>query len=198
MKLLIAIVILFSSSIMAQAPDYILECMDCHGKDGVSTEKDIPTIAGASAVFIEETFAAYKYDLRDSVESKYRSGDTTRAATTMEQIVKKLNEKQIIEVADYFSKLPYVAAKQDFDAELAKIGAKVHAVKCEKCHSDGGKSAEEDASILAGQWTEYLRGAMVMIINDSRDVDEKMARKAKKLSDDEWEALLNYYASQQD
>ena len=196
-KLFLSTLLLSCSLLVAGPPEYIQECLDCHGKDGVSLESDVPTIAGSSATFIEETFAAYQYDLRNAVESKYRLGDTSRPATDMKKIANKLSEKQIVEAASYFAALPYVAAKQDFDAELAVVGEKIHIRKCEKCHENGGSSAEEDAGILAGQWTPYLRNAVKHILDSTRDVDERMAKKVEKLTEKEWEALLNYYASQQ-
>jgi len=193
----ISILLLSSSLVVAGTPDFIQECMDCHGTNGISLESDVPTIAGSSAVFIEETFSAYRYDLRNSVESKYRLGDTSREATDMKKIAKRLTEEQVQQAAVFFSNLPFVAAKQDYDAKLAKIGEKIHSMKCEKCHENGGASPEDDASILAGQWTPYLRNAVKHILDNTRDVDERMARKVGKLTEKEWEALLNYYASQQ-
>jgi sulfide dehydrogenase cytochrome subunit len=196
-KPLMVVILCLSSLIIASPPDYIKECMDCHGENGVSTESDIPTIAGASAAFIESTFYSYKEDTRVAIESKYRLGDTTRAATDMKKIAEKLSEQQITEVSEYFSKLPFVASKQEFDPAWAKIGKKVHDKKCSKCHEDGGSSAEDDSGILAGQWTPYLRESMKNIINNSRETDKKMKKKIKKLKDKEWQALLHYYASQQ-
>ncbi|MCP4413186.1 MAG: cytochrome c-553 [Gammaproteobacteria bacterium] len=186
-----------SSFTMASTPDYIQECMDCHGKNGISENSDVPSIAGFSAIYIEETFAAYHYDMRNAVKSKYRYGDTSREPTDMKKIADKLNEEQILKAAEFFSALPFVAAKQDFKAELVKVGKKIHDEECEKCHENGGSSPEEDAAILAGQWTPYLRNAVKHIQNESRDVDFNMSKKVEELTDNEWEALLNYYASQQ-
>ncbi|MCP3673216.1 MAG: hypothetical protein GY829_01915 [Gammaproteobacteria bacterium] len=197
LSLLVLITFTCNNLVKAGTPDFIIECMDCHGKNGVSLEPDVPSIAGISANFIEETFAAYIYDLRNSVESKYRLGDTSRAPTDMKKIAKKLTEDQIIEAAKYFAAKPYVAAKQDFDKSLVDKGEKIHIRKCEKCHGNGGSSVEEDAAILAGQWTPYLRNAIKHIVDSTRDVDMEMIKKVEKLSDEEWEALLNFYASQQ-
>lgn len=196
-KLLISILFLCTSLVTANTPDFIRECMDCHGENGVSLEPDMPTIAGASAVFIEETFSAYKYDMRYTVKSKYRLGDTSRKPTDMKEIGEKLSDEQIQQAAEFFAKLPFVAAKQEFDAALVEKGKTIHDMSCEKCHRDGGTSPVDDAGILAGQWTPYLRNSVKYIINDSRDIDENMSRKVKKLTPDEWEALFNYYASQQ-
>lgn len=195
--MLISVILISGSLVLAKTPEFIRECMDCHGEKGVSLESDIPTIAGISATFMEETFAAYEYDLRNSVDSKYRLGDTSRPATNMKKIGEKLSAAQVSEAAAYFAALPFVAAKQSFDAEKAKTGEKIHLSKCEKCHAKGGSSPAEDAAILAGQWTPYLRNAAKHILNKTRDVDMQMSRKVEKLSDEEWDALLNYYASQQ-
>jgi len=175
-SLVSSIILICSGAANASTPDFISECMDCHGLKGVSLESDMPTIAGISATFIEETFAAYKYDMRNTVESKYRLGDTSRPATDMKKIANKLTEEQVIEAAEYFSKLPFVAAKQDFDADLAKKGEKIHIRKCEKCHENGGSGAEEDAAILAGQWMPYLRSVFTHILDESRDVRHYLSR----------------------
>jgi len=197
-KILIFISFVITHNLLASTPGFIQECMDCHGSEGVSTESDIPTIAGASALFIEDTLIAYKEDLRPAIESKYRAGNTERTATDMKKIVELLSEEQLSEVADYFSKKPFVAAKQPFDAVFAKIGKKIHEKKCQKCHEDGGSSSEDDAGILAGQWTPYLKESMKHFLDASRETDKKMKKKIDKLSDKEWQALLDYYASQQD
>ena len=197
MKTIIIIILLCASGTLLAVPRHVQECMDCHAPDGISQHKDIPSIAGASADFIEETFAVYQYDLRKEVESKYRFGDTSRKATSMKQIAKKLSDAQIAEVAAYFAALPYRSVKQDFDAEKAAAGKAIHDDRCEKCHKEGGMSALQNAPILAGQWRPYLESAMTMIREGKRDIDERMNRTVKKLTDEEWDALLNYYASQQ-
>ena len=197
MRAIIVLLLLYSTTAWADVPKHIQECMDCHGPAGVSQHDDMPTIAGASAGFIEETFAAYQYDMRKEVMSKYRFGDTSRKPTSMRKLSKTLNDAQIAEAAAYFSKLPFVAANQPYDPEKALLGKEIHMAKCEKCHSDGGRSAAEDAPIIAGQWTPYLKASVSLILDGKRDIDERMNRRVKELTDDAWDKLLNYYASQQ-
>ncbi|MCP4271926.1 MAG: cytochrome c-553, partial [Gammaproteobacteria bacterium] len=163
----------------------------------VSTESDVPTIAGASSTFLEKSFQSYISDERPAIESKYRSGDTNRDVTDMKKIAEQLSQEQTTEMAKYFAGLPFVAAKQDFDAAQIKIGEKIHKRKCEKCHEDGGTSAADNAGILAGQWTPYLTDTMKSFKNKTRKLNKGMKKKLKKLSDREWQALLHYYASQQ-
>jgi len=197
MKTLLLTMLLLSFTVYASTPDFIKSCMDCHGKNGVSVESDVPTIAGASAAFIEASLFAYKDDIRPAVESKYRSGDTERAATDMKTVTEQLSDEQILQSAKYFSSKFFITAKQDFDARLATIGKRIHSKKCQKCHEDGGTSAEDDSGILAGQWTPYLKESMKHFRDGSRQTDKKMKKKVDKLGDKEWQALLAYYASQQ-
>jgi sulfide dehydrogenase cytochrome subunit len=86
---------------------------------------------------------------------------------------------------------------QDFDADLAVTGKDVHSRECSKCHSDGGSVADDEASILAGQWMGYLEASFADYASGDRDQPEKMQEKMANLSDADVKALLHYYASQQ-
>jgi len=198
MNRLIAIMLLIGSNILlAEVPEYIKNCMDCHGENGVSTESDMPTISGASSEFIEMAMFTYKDELRPAAQSKYRRGDTERESTDMKKIADALSDEQIKALADFFASKPFVAAKQEFDASLVNSGKKVHDKKCKKCHEDGGSSSEDDSGILAGQWTPYLRQSMKEFRDGSREMEKKKKKRINKLSEKEWEALLAFYASQQ-
>ncbi len=172
-------------------------CGDCHGKDGVSTESDIATIAGFSDFAISDILIAYRDDSRAAISSKFRFGDTSRAESNMNEIAKALSDEEIEALALHYSEQTFAPVKQPFDAEKAVIGAKIHKVECAKCHEDGGSSKDDDVGILAGQWTPYLRTALTNFRNDKRDTEPKMLKLVKQLNDDEVEALLNYWASQQ-
>jgi sulfide dehydrogenase cytochrome subunit len=182
----------------ADALDDVEQCDSCHGEDGVSTESDIPTIAGASAFVIEEYMFQYLEDARPCRESKYRSGDTERPATDMCAIVKELGEDEIPEIAEYYSSKEFVAATQEFDAAKAEVGRKVHRRDCEKCHSDGGSYADDDAGILAGQWIPYLEQVFADYESGERDMmEDKMKQKMDPLDAEAVDALVHYYASMQ-
>ena len=173
------------------------DCMDCHGKDGVSTESDIPVIAGYSAQYIIDSMIAYKSDERPATESKYRGGDTKRAPTDMGKIAKKLTDGEIESIAEFFAEKEFVPRKQPFDATKAALGAKIHDRGCKKCHEDGGSSPDDDAGILAGQWVPYLEHAFKEYTSGKRPQPEKMKPKTEKLSPSDIEALIHYYASLQ-
>ena len=57
-------------------------CADCHGKDGASTESDVPSIGGMSEQYLVEAMAAYRDSKRPCAKSAYRAGDRGNAATT--------------------------------------------------------------------------------------------------------------------
>lgn len=195
---LICTALCLSPAAIAEITAVVEECNSCHGLGGVSVETDIPSIAGASAFVLEEYMFMYVDDARPCRESTYRSGDTGRPETTMCAIAKELSEEQLTELADYYSAKEFVSAKQDFDADKAAIGAKIHRRDCEKCHSDGGSYADDDAGMLAGQWMPYLEGVFEEYAADERVMlEDKMKEKIDALDAVSITALIHYYGSQQ-
>ncbi len=101
-------------------------------------------------------------------------------------------------MAGYFSKQTFSPADQASDPALAKKGAKLHDKYCEKCHAEGGASAEDDAGILAGQWTPYLTYTLTDYHAGTREMTKKMKKKMNKMreqkGDESITHLLNYYA----
>ena len=173
------------------------DCDSCHGKDGASTEPEIPIIGGISALVLNDTMIAYKNEERPCPEIEHVTGEKKGQKTTMCKISAELNEDEIKQLGEHYASKPFVRAKQKFDAGLAAKGKAVHDDLCEKCHEEGGSLASNDAGILAGQWTPYLRHAFKTFSNGERQMTKKMQKKFKKLSDEDIEALINYYASLQ-
>jgi sulfide dehydrogenase cytochrome subunit len=160
-------------------------CAGCHGTNGASIGPASPSIGGISAVYFEEVMAGFK------------SGEIN--STIMTRIAKGYSEDEIKLMGEYFSKQPFVMAKQDFDADKAKKGAKLHDKYCEKCHADNGTSAEDDSGILMGQLTPYLHYTLADFKSGKREMTKKMKKKVnqliKKEGDEGFDALLNFYAS---
>lgn len=170
-----------SASMMAQ------HCNACHGPEGISSGPAIPSIAGISPEYFEELMEGFA------------SGEAY--STVMGRMAKPYTKDEIKLLANYYSKLPFVKAKQSFDPQLAKQGAKLHDKYCEKCHAKGGTSSEDDAGILAGQWTPYVSWTLDDYRAGKREPTKKMGKRLNKLiateGDAGIEALLHYYASQQ-
>ncbi|MDH4314173.1 MAG: c-type cytochrome [Gammaproteobacteria bacterium] len=181
----------------ADVSSIVKSCNDCHGKDGVSQWTDVPTIAGVSESVHEDALYIFADEGRPCAESRFRQGDTNRPATTMCAVAADLSEEARADVATYYAKLSFVAAKQDFDPSLAAAGEAVHKKQCEQCHSDGGSNPDDEAGILAGQWKGYLKSSFAEYTSGKRDQPSKMKEKMDALSADDVKALLDYYASQQ-
>ena len=169
------------------------QCTSCHGKNGNSTAGKVPNIAGFSKAGLIEMLQAY--------QSGDRKGDKYQAkgekATDMNAITKNMSTADIEAVSAFFASKKFKAAKQSFDAALAKTGEDIHEKSCEKCHSEQGKSPDDDTAILAGQWTPYLKNEFSKFSSGSRDMTKKMKKKFSPLSNEEKAALLAFYASLQ-
>ncbi|HNP64767.1 MAG TPA: hypothetical protein PKH39_12595 [Woeseiaceae bacterium] len=196
--LIVFIVICLPGISLSSDLDATIEaCADCHGKNGVSQWDDIPTIAGVDSFVGSEALFIYRDRARPCAKSEYRQGDTSRPATDMCEIASNLSDEMIEDIAAHFSELPFVAAKQDFDATKATAGKAIHDESCERCHSDGGSNADDEAGILAGQWGGYLRTAFQEYASGEREQLSKMKDVMDPLSADDVEALIHFYASQQ-
>lgn len=188
-----ALLLGFTTSSMAL--DLAKKCADCHGKDGNSTEGKVPTIAGISAAYFKDTMKMYKTGDRPAMDFKVK-GKTQN----MKDITNKLSDGDIAKLADFYAKKKFKAADQKFDAAKAKKGKKLHKKYCEKCHENGGRSAEDDAGLLAGQHSEYLKYTFDSFKSKKRTMGKKMAKKFEKMlktdGDGSIDLLINYYASE--
>ncbi|MDD5058147.1 MAG: c-type cytochrome [Sideroxydans sp.] len=170
-------------------------CANCHGKAGASTESEVPIIGGYSVDFLVNNLKAYKNQDRACPETEFRSGSKKGQKTNMCNMVKDMGDSEMKLVAQYFSKQKFVKAKQKFDPELARKGKEIHDMSCEKCHSEGGSVAKDDAGMMAGQWMPYLRQALDEFSTGKRPIAKKMKLKLDDLNKEDFEALVNYYGS---
>lgn len=176
--------------------DALMEnCNGCHGDNGVSQWDDVPTIAGLPEFVHADALYIFRDEDRPCLESEYRQGDTSRAATTMCAVAGELSDDDIDAIAAAYAELPFVKAKQDFDAALAAKGEALHADNCDRCHSEAGTNVEDEAGILGGNRMGYLRNAFAQYADGSREMPAKMKEKLDPLSDEDKEALVHYYGS---
>ncbi len=175
----------------------IEDCNGCHGDNGVSQWSDVPTIAGLAELVHVDALYIYMDEMRPCAESEYRQGDTSRAPITMCAIAAELSDEDIEALAAAYAEMPYVSAKQDFDADLAAAGEAIHAKQCDRCHTDAGMNPDDEAGMLGGQQMGYLRDTFAQYADGSREQPKKMKDKMDELSADDVEALIHYYGSQQ-
>lgn len=162
-------------------------CAGCHGTNGVSQGPAAPTIAGLSQDYFVETMQGFR--------------DAEIPSTIMARIAKGYTDAEYEQMAKYYGSKPFVKAKQSFDSKMVNKGAKLHDKYCEKCHAESGSSAEDDAGVLAGQWTPYLKWTLADFKGKDREASKKMMKKLSKMLEREGDAgvssLLAFYASQQ-
>ncbi len=173
------------------------DCNGCHGDNGVSQWSDVPTIAGLAEFVHVDALFIYQDEARPCSESKYRQGDTSRPATTMCAIAADLSESDIEALAAAYAVLPYVKAKQEFDAAKAAAGKALHDAKCDKCHSEEGTNPDDEAGMLGGQQMGYLRDTFAAYAAETREQPGKMKQVLDEMSADDIEALVHYYGSVQ-
>ncbi len=173
------------------------DCDGCHGAQGVSTDSDVPSIAGQSAAFISDALRSFQQRGRPCQRGPYRHGDTSRPATTMCKISADLPDADIDALGKYYAEQPFVAAKQDFDAARAAAGAQLYEADCKSCHPEQGRVSGR-GPILAGQWVPYLKVAVRQALTGEHLVPPFMEKPLADFSDEKIDALMNFFASQQD
>jgi cytochrome c553 len=155
-KSLIAIVCVFLAPHTASAqttpatPNGAALCVTCHGMHGEGAPSGAPRLAGQNAEYMSHALSMFKA--------------TTRASPIMQPIAQSLNDVQISELADYFSKQKarsvdvrsaapprlLLAGKQ-----LAEVGA-ANVAPCFSCHAKQGKGNGARYPSIAGQPARFL------------------------------------------
>ena len=174
----------------AGTDELIKDCENCHGKGGNGDDLKVPNIAGMSEVYLHDTLVAYKGGDRPGVRYKPKDGEET----DMVEIVKKLSEDEISALAAHFAKQQYQPHAQQVDAALAAQGKEAFDAACEKCHSEGGTLADDDAGILAGQGKPYLEQQFKLYRDGKRAMPKKMAKKMEDLDDATSAAIVEFLA----
>jgi sulfide dehydrogenase cytochrome subunit len=170
-------------------------CLICHGKDGVSIDAEVPTIAGYSEDYFTFSLDMYKKEERPCIEAEYPAGSKKGLKTSMCEIVKDMSESDIELMGVYFAKQKFVRTPQTYDAELAKKGEAIHLSKCDECHSKSGTSPYDNAGILGGQNMDYLREQLKFVRDGKRFTSKKMKKRLEVFDDAGIEAVVHYYGS---
>ena len=173
------------------------QCAQCHGKGGASADSSIPIIGGYSSKYIVDSIKLFRKKERHCAEVSIVSGPKKGQKSDMCKVAADLADADVDAVAKYFASQKFVRAKQPFDAAKAQKGVAVYKLRCEKCHENGGSSPDEDNGILAGQWTPYLRDQLAGFRTGKRPLDDKMKQRLDKVTKEEEELLLNFFAAPQ-
>lgn len=172
----------------AEVPTVAQRCVACHNADGVTENPQIPTLAGLGRFYLENQLAIFSAEARPCVVQALE--DDIDKCT----VIGSLTDAQKVRVAEFFDSLPYRPFEQDFDPALAEKGAAIHAERCNRCHTDSGRSPRFDAAILAGQPIPYLVRQLEYFRADRRWQPKTMASKTEDLDREQIEALAHFFA----
>ncbi len=175
----------------------ITRCIACHGLDGQGRGA-FPKLAGQSARYLADSIEAYQAAARNS--------------GIMGPAVEWLSDSEIQQAAKYYADLssslrkPTVpitstgTARISLGREIAQQGlVKQKVGACVQCHGDpGGQSVSPDYPVLAGQRADYLLQQLHLFRQKVRGGTSRqriMTDMAELLTDEQIEAVANYYAS---
>jgi len=125
------------------------QCARCHGREGISTSKGVPHLAGQRPAYLHIEVRAY--------QSGLRSEKHMLAAT------KFLSADALLKVAAYYASLdpPNPVSAKGLAAKPDPLQAgKAAASGCAGCHGEGGNSKTGGMPNLTGQDPKFLVAAM--------------------------------------
>lgn len=156
-------------------------CAGCHGTNGGSAGMTMPSLASQSKASIVDAM------------KKFKSGE--RPSTVMGRLAKGYTDAEFAAMGDFFSKQKFHPTTQVVDAAKVKKGADLQDANCSRCHLDDGKDGKDDTPVMASQWLPYLKIQAELYDSGARKMPKDMADKWNKLSKEDREALLHFFAS---
>ncbi len=157
-------------------------CGSCHGQDGNSKIKNMPSLAGQPEFFMLNQLVL----MREGV----------RQVEAMKPLVKDLKDADIDALAKHFAKLEPKASAEIIDPALVQRGAELAVqLRCGSCHLPD-LSGQQQIPRLARQRVDYMIHSMKEYRDNKRSgADTFMSNVVAGLSDAEIEALAHYSAS---
>jgi len=165
------------------------KCSKCHGDTGVSEDPGDANLAGMSQSYL------YK-QMMDFLGGK-------RDAKDMRKPMKTCSPQDVANIAAWYASQE--AAKQaehdEIDATMEKLvytGDPTRLLKpCRSCHGRKGQGGQYTHAAIAGQNRDYFIDALTQFKEGDRenDVYSRMRLIAEVLTDEEIEALAEFYAA---
>lgn len=153
-----------------------VNCISCHGPNGVSTNAQFPTLAGQQSTYLANQLNNFK--------------NRSRMNPIMNGMASNLSDDDIQNLAAYFSSQKPKSAGGDPD--LAKIGESKTPI-CMGCHSTKAKGNGQFPR-LAGQHPEYLSKQLISFKTGERKAGA-MNAVAANLSEEDIKAIAAYLGS---
>lgn len=177
--------VFFSVTAFAQGvpiTERIQQCAPCHGADGNSKIKNIPSLAGQPEFFLLNQL----FLMREGV----------RQIESMMPYVKDMKDSDIDALAKYFAGLEPRPSDEKIDPALIKRGNELAAtLRCASCHLPS-LAGRQQMPRLARQRVDYLIYSMKEFRDNKRSgADTLMSNVVAGLSDADLTALAHYAAS---
>jgi cytochrome c553 len=155
------------------------ECAPCHGKDGISEQPTVPSLAGQQNDYV--VLALFQF----------RNGH--RPSEVMGPIAKPLSDNDLGNLAKYFSSLKPWSAVRAADASAVTAGpALTLKDHCIQCHGPN-LAGQDSIPRIAGQKIDYLTAQLKAFHAGNRgDIDGNMTSIASTLSDADIATLADY------
>ncbi len=143
MFVLVGAALAAAPSAMAQiAPQRLALCAGCHGAEGNSTLKGIPSLAAQPKLFLENQLVLIREGVRD--------------IASMKGMLDGVTDAEVTALAQYYADKSLAAVPTDRDAEVFARGGKLaEGMRCGICHLPTYLGREQIPR-LAGQREDYL------------------------------------------
>ena len=167
-------------------------CEACHGKDGNSTDPNVPSLAGQGSAYLQGQLAGFQAQRRVGV---------------MSGVAMSLTDSDIRDAATYFSQQMLRASPiETADSSALRRGraiyddgiASINVPACASCHALDGAGLPSAFPRLAGQHSRYIAAQLRAFRSDGRlSTNRMMQNISAKLSDEEIGAVADYIAGLQ-
>lgn len=162
-------------------------CVSCHGAAGNSTIVQNPKLAGQHEAYLVKQLSNFKGPERNN--------------PVMSGIAKALTDEEAKNIAAYLNaQAPKPGAAKNKDT--VEIGKKIYRAgiaeknvpACASCHSPNGAGIPAQFARIGGQHQDYTVAQLTNFRSGARKNSPQMATIAKRLSDDEIQAVADYVA----
>lgn len=167
----------------ARGATKVAVCAACHGANGAAPLAGMPALAGQQYEFLELQMILMREGLRE--------------VPVMDGMLKAFSDRDLIDIAAYYSAAKPAAGSGKRDAQRHKLGASLSgAMGCGSCHMTN-YSGQRQVPRLTNQREDYLISALKAYRDNKRSgTDTSMNAVMYQASDADIAALAHYFAHQ--